>query len=42
MKFNFLFRERGNAQPFNRYFPIPYEQIQLSSPGVLKQNEGYN
>lgn len=31
-----------NAQPFNRYFPIPYEQIQLSSPGVLKQNEGYN
>lgn len=30
-----------NAQPFMKYFPIPYEQIQLSSPGVLTQNEGY-
>lgn len=30
-----------NAKPFMKYFPIPYEQIQLSSPGVLKQNEGY-
>lgn len=30
-----------NAQPYMKYFPIPYEQIQLSSPGVLEQNEGY-
>ncbi len=30
-----------NAQPYMRYFPIPYEQIQLASPGVLVQNEGY-
>lgn len=30
-----------NAQPYMRYFPIPYEQIQLAAPGVLTQNEGY-
>ena len=29
------------AKPFNRVFPIPNEQIQLSNPGVLTQNEGY-
>lgn len=31
-----------NAQPYEKYFPIPYEQIQLSLPGVLTQNEGYD
>ena len=31
-----------NAKPFMKYFPIPYEQIQLAAPGVLQQNEGYN
>ena len=30
------------AKPYNRVFPIPNEQIQLSNPGVLTQNEGYN
>lgn len=30
-----------NAQPYMRYFPIPHEQIQLASPNVLEQNEGY-
>lgn len=30
-----------NAQPYMRYFPIPYEQIQLAAPGVMAQNEGY-
>ena len=30
-----------HAKPFNRVFPIPNEQIQLSNPGVLTQNEGY-
>ncbi|MEO9003891.1 MAG: RagB/SusD family nutrient uptake outer membrane protein [Ginsengibacter sp.] len=31
-----------NAKPFMKYFPIPYEQIQLAAPGILKQNDGYN
>lgn len=31
-----------NAKPYMKYFPIPYEQIQLAAPGVLTQNEGYN
>jgi tetratricopeptide (TPR) repeat protein len=31
-----------NAQPFMKHFPIPYEQIQLAAPGIVKQNEGYN
>lgn len=30
-----------NAQPYMKYFPIPYEQIQLAAPGVMVQNEGY-
>lgn len=30
-----------NAKPYMKYFPIPYEQIQLASPGVMIQNEGY-
>lgn len=30
-----------HAQPYMKYFPIPFEQIQLASPGVLEQNEGY-
>ena len=30
-----------NAQPHMKYFPIPYEQIQLAAPGVIVQNEGY-
>lgn len=30
-----------HAQSYMKYFPIPFEQIQLSAPGVLKQNEGY-
>jgi hypothetical protein len=29
------------AKPYMKYFPIPYEQIQLSGGGVLVQNEGY-
>ncbi len=28
-------------QAYMKYFPIPYEQIQLAGPGVLKQNAGY-
>src|SRR5690606_18122200 len=28
-----------NAQPYMKYFPIPYEQIQLAGSGVLVQNE---
>lgn len=31
-----------NAQAYMRYFPIPWEQIQLASPGILQQNEGYD
>jgi hypothetical protein len=31
-----------DVQPHMKYFPIPWEQIQLSAPGVLKQNPGYN
>lgn len=31
-----------SAKPYMKYFPIPFEQIQLAAPGVLKQNEGYN
>ncbi|MEX0772802.1 MAG: RagB/SusD family nutrient uptake outer membrane protein [Balneolales bacterium] len=31
-----------NAQDYMRYFPIPYEEITLSSPGVLEQNDEYN
>lgn len=30
-----------NAQAYMKYFPIPYEQIQLAAPGVMEQNEGY-
>ena len=30
-----------NAQAYMKYFPIPYEQIQLAAPGVLEQNDGY-
>lgn len=33
--------QKINVQPYMKYFPIPYEQIQLSAPGVLTQNEGY-
>lgn len=33
--------QKLNAQPYMKYFPIPYEQIQLAAPGVLTQNEGY-
>ena len=31
-----------NAKPYMKYFPIPYEQIQLAGKGVLVQNEGYD
>ena len=31
-----------NVQPHMKYFPIPWEQIQLSADGVLEQNPGYN
>lgn len=31
-----------SAKPYMKYFPIPFEQIQLAAPGVLIQNEGYN
>ena len=30
-----------NVQPHMKYFPIPWEQIQLSADGVLQQNPGY-
>lgn len=30
-----------DVQPYMKYFPIPWEQIQLSADGVLKQNDGY-
>lgn len=30
-----------DVQPYMKYFPIPWEQIQLSAEGVLKQNAGY-
>jgi hypothetical protein len=30
-----------NAQAYMKYFPIPYEQIQLAAPGVMVQNDGY-
>ncbi len=30
-----------NAQAYMRYFPIPYEQIQLAAPQVMVQNVGY-
>ncbi len=33
--------QNHNVQPHMRYFPIPYEQIQLAAPGVLTQNPGY-
>lgn len=29
------------AQTYMKYFPIPFEQIQLAAPGVLQQNDGY-
>lgn len=29
------------AKPYMKYFPIPWEQIQLAGPGVMQQNEGY-
>lgn len=29
------------AKPFMKYFPIPWEQIQLAGDGVMQQNEGY-
>ncbi len=31
-----------NAKPYMKYFPIPWEQINLANPGVLTQNEGYD
>lgn len=34
--------ERLTVKPHMRFFPIPWEQIQLAAPGVLTQNEGYN
>lgn len=30
-----------DVQPYMKYFPIPWEQIQLSGEGVLQQNDGY-
>ena len=30
-----------NAKSYMKYFPIPWEQINLANPGVLTQNEGY-
>lgn len=30
-----------DVQPYMKYFPIPWEQIQLSADGVLQQNPGY-
>ena len=30
-----------DVQPYMKYFPIPWEQIQLSADGVLVQNPGY-
>lgn len=30
-----------NAKPYMKYFPIPWEQINLANPGVLTQNDGY-
>lgn len=30
-----------NVQPHMKYFPIPWEQIQLAGEGVLQQNPGY-
>lgn len=29
------------AKPYMKYFPIPWEQIQLSGKDILTQNEGY-
>lgn len=29
------------AKPFMKYFPIPWEQIQLAGKDVMQQNEGY-
>ena len=33
---------RVDVQPYMKYFPIPWEQIQLSADGVIQQNDGYN
>jgi hypothetical protein len=30
-----------DVEPHMKYFPIPWEQIQLSANGVLQQNDGY-
>jgi len=30
-----------DVKPHKKYFPIPWEQIELSEDGVLKQNDGY-
>lgn len=30
-----------DVQPYMKYFPIPWEQIQLAAEGVLQQNDGY-
>src|SRR5690625_386910 len=30
-----------NAEEYMRYFPIPREQINISAPGALEQNDGY-
>lgn len=30
-----------SVQPYMKYFPIPWEQIQLSAADVLTQNDGY-
>lgn len=35
-------QQQVNAEPHMRYFPIPQEQINISSPGVLQQNPGYD
>lgn len=34
--------QQVNAEPHMRYFPIPREQINISSPGVMHQNPGYD
>ena len=30
-----------DVEPYMKYFPIPWEQIQLAADGVLEQNTGY-
>ncbi len=33
--------QTNQVQEYMKYFPIPYEQIQLAASGILSQNEGY-